>query len=246
MFFHFRALLYSLIYLGVIEFIEIREQYIFFILPALVLLSIIASRRISGKWNLSIIPVILAISSSSLIYLIDNLWSRQIFILISFSFFYFLMLGNYRLGVYLKDQTARALIASGLVAGLFLFFSSVYGFYLNFDVPIWWLMISYLIVSVLASFQYLKLIETKRKAIVWLYSFLLGLIMAEIAWVINFWPFGYLTTGVISLIFYYILWDLVQSYFLNLLSKKRVLANVILFSLLTGLILVSSRWLPAV
>jgi len=64
--------------------------------------------------------------------------------------------------------------------------------------------------------------------------------MVELIWTMNFWPFGYLTTGVIALILYYILWDLTQSFFLKLLSKKRVVANMIFFSALIVIILLSS------
>jgi len=70
--------------------------------------------------------------------------------------------------------------------------------------------------------------------------------MAEIVWILNFWPFGYLTTGVISLIFYYVFWDLIQCHFFNMLSKKRVLGHMLIFGFLVAMVLSSTRWLPLV
>jgi hypothetical protein len=160
--------------------------------------------------------------------------------------FYLYLLGAWRLKSYSGDQTAKGLIAASATATIFFFYTTVYGIYLNFLVPLWVLMILFLLATVFVSYQYFFIIKEKSRKLIWTYSLILGMIMAEIAWVINFWPFGYLTAGVISLIFYYILWDLAQSYFLNLLSRKRVVANMIFFTFLIGLILASSRWLPTV
>jgi uncharacterized PurR-regulated membrane protein YhhQ (DUF165 family) len=100
-----------------------------------------------------------------------------------------------------------------------------------------------MIVTTLVSFQYFWLINDDKKNVL-NFSLVLGFVMAEIVWVLNFWPFGYLTTGVITLIFYYVFWDLVQCHFLNNLSKKRVVANMIIFALMVTMVLSSTRWLP--
>jgi hypothetical protein len=102
-----------------------------------------------------------------------------------------------------------------------------------------------MLVTILLSFQYFWLINDNKKNVL-NYSLILGLIMAEIVWVLNFWPFGYLTTGVITLIFYYVFWDLATCHFLDELSQKRVIANMIFFGLLITLVLSSARWLPVV
>jgi hypothetical protein len=106
-------------------------------------------------------------------------------------------------------------------------------------------MIAFLFATTLVSFQYFWLLK-KDVRMVWSYSLVLGLIMTEIAWVVNFWPFGYLTTGVITLIFYYVFWDLVHNSFVGSLTKKRVAVNLIFFGLLTTLVLMSAHWLPVV
>ena len=64
----------------------------------------------------------------------------------------------------------------------------------------------------------------------------------QFAWFIHFWPFGYLTTGVVMLIIYYVFWDLFQSYLEGALRKQRFFANGFLFIVLVGIILASTPW----
>jgi hypothetical protein len=171
---------------------------------------------------------------------------RQIFICLSAGMYYLSLLGAYRLGLYSGDKTARGMNMSAMAATIFFAYAAVYGIYLNFLVPLYYLMLIYCLVTLLVSCQYFFIIKNDDKRKVWVYSFLLALVMAELVWIMNFWPFGYLTTGVIALILYYVLWDLTQSYFLNLLSKKRVVANMIFFSVMIILVLLSTKWLPII
>jgi hypothetical protein len=151
----------------------------------------------------------------------------------------------YRLRTYDKDQTARGIVGATALAAIFFAYGTIYGIYLNFVFPLWALMLAFLCISTLVSFQYLWIIK-KDKQSVWSYSLVLGLIMTEIAWVMNSWPFGYLTTAVVTLMFYYVFWDMVQSHFLGFLSKKRVVTNMVFFGILAAIVLGSSRWLPVV
>lgn len=246
MFFHLRSVFYSVIFLGGLEIISFNRNAVFYIAAVLLLVSLWGSRKIGGRWIFSIVPAVFSFSSIGLLYLIDSLLEKQVFIALSALMFYLAMLGIYRLGDYLKDQTARGMVAASATTTLFFFFTAAYGIYLNFLIPLWVLMVVYLLATTVVSYQYFRTIQMSDARMPWIYSILLGMVMAEFAWVMNFWPFGYLTTGVITLIFYYVLWDLAQSYFLKLLSKRRVVANMILFSFLTALVLASSRWLPAV
>ena len=181
----------------------------------------------------------------ALLYLISILWEKQIFIFIAIIAYYLILLGTFRLKEYANDQTARAMIMASTVATIFFAFSSTYGLYLNFLVPLWVLMLVYFSITIFLSFQYFSLIELNSRKI-WTYCLLLSLVMTEIIWTMNYWPFGYLTTGVISLILYYVLWDLTQSHFLNLLSRRRVIVNMTFFSIVVVMVLLSAKWLPII
>jgi hypothetical protein len=237
-------LFYALIFLAGLEIFSFGQGSISYLSLAFIFSAILGSRKISRKFDF-VIPAVMAFSAWSLLYLIDFNIERQIFIAIVLILFYLNLLGNYRLKKYPQDQTAQGMLAASVMVAIFIFYSAIYGIYLNFSIPLWLLMSIFLFVTFFVSQQYFKSIEKNKKLVI-NYSIILGMIMAEIAWVINFWPFGYLTTGAISLILYYIFWDLTQSYFQDILSKRRVVTNIVFFTLLMAMILMSSRWLPAV
>lgn len=246
MFFHLKSIIYTVIFLLGLELVVFSQSLIFYVILILLLLSLWGSKKISGRWIFSIVPTFFSLSAISLLYLVDLPFGKQVFVVLSALMFYLALLGAYRLGDYIKDQTARGMVVASAAAALFFFYTAAYGIYLNFFISLWVLMMEYSLATVLVSYQCFRTISDDSNRLSWSYSILLGMVMAEFAWVMNFWPFGYLTTGVVTLIFYYVLWDLAQSYFLNILSKKRVVANMILFSCLVTLVLVSSRWLPAI
>ena len=245
MFLKLQPIFYSLIFFGGLEAIILKPDLIRYILLILLILAFFQGKKVGGQWFFSILPVFFTLSSLALLYLISILIEQQIFIVLVTLMYYLSLLSAYRLGQYAGDQTAKGMNMAASSATIFFTYASAYGLYLNFDVPLYWLMLVYLLVTLLVSFQYFSIIENDSKK-VWTFSFLLALLMVEIVWAINYWPFGYLTTGVIALILYYILWDLVQSYFLNLLSRKRVTANMIFFSFLIIMVLLSAKWTPVI
>jgi len=246
MFFHFHIFLYSLFFFFILEFIagDVISSRLAEVSGAggAIWLAIVSffllfvyfyqiAKRVSQRTSMTPIPLLLVVSTLGLLYFVQSIKQEQLLILLSAFAYYFLHIALYRLRSYEKDQTARGIIAAGSVATIFLFNATAYGIYLNFAIPLWILMTMLMAITVLVSFQYF-------------YSLVLGFVMAEIVWVLNFWPFGYLTTGVISLIFYYVFWDLVQCHFLDTLSKKRVITNMFFFGVLVALVLSSTRWLP--
>ena len=228
-----------------LELILLNSSFLFPILVALFLLAIFTGRKLGGKWIYSNLPMLFTLSSLGTLYLISTRLEEQIFIFLACAFYYLILLGIFRLRGYKFDKTARGMIMAGTTATIFFSFSVSYGLYLNFLIPLWVLMLDYFLITILMSFQYFSIIQEDSFK-VWTYSFILSLAMMEIIWAMNYWPFGYLTTGVISLILYYVLWDLIQSYFLNLLSRKRVAVNMTFFSLIIIMVLLSAKWLPVV
>ena len=245
MFLKFRPLLYSAVFLYGLEVIIFKPALIILLMSFLLLAALYEGQKIGHKWKFSILPVFFTIFSIALLQLISGMLEKQIFVGLVSLMYYLALFGTYRLGIYAGDQTAKGMIMASTSAAIFFTYAGAYGLYLNFLVTLYVLMLTYLIVTLLVSYQYFSIIEQDKNR-VWTYSFLLALFMVELIWTMNFWPFGYLTTGVIALILYYVLWDLTQSYFLNLLSKKRVVANMIFFSTLIILILISSKWIPVI
>jgi len=246
MFLRLRPFFYSLIFLIGLETIVLWRAHVSIIIFFLLIFSIYQGKSVGKKWKFSVLPAFFTLTSSALLYLITLPYEKQIFIFLTAGMYYLSLFGAYRLNKYALDRTARAMNMSATVSTIFFTYTAAYGLYLNFLVPLWMLMAVYLLVTLLVSYQYFSIIKEDDKRIVWVYSFLLSLTMTEIVWAVNFWPFGYLTVGVIALILYYVLWDLIQSYFLNLLSQRRVVANLIFFSVVITLVLLSSKWIPVI
>ena len=239
-------LIFGLLFFGGLEFAVFQPRYFFLMAVFLALAALFEGKKSGGQWLFSILPATLAVFTVLQLYLIALVYEQQVFILLAASMYYLSLLSAYRLGEYGRDQTARGMNMAAATAAIFFAYASSYGWYLNFLVPLYWLMLTYLAVTLFVSYQYFAIIRPDDKRSVWLYCFVLALIMAEIIWAMNFWPFGYLTTGVIALILYYVLWDLIQSHFLNLLSKRRVIANMIFFSAMIVLVLMTAKWIPVI
>lgn len=245
MFFHFQALAHSFLFLLILEMIAFDDRRIFWLAAVLVGVTLWGVKKIVKKFIFSAIPVIFSVSATAMLYLIDSIQEKHVFIVLGSLIYYMTLVGIFRLKIAPNDQTARGMIAASAFTALFFFYSASYGIYLNFSIPLWLLMVTFLIATWLVSYEYFIIINRDKK-VVQGYSLILGMLMTEVAWTINFWPFGYLTTGVITLIFYYLFWDLTQSHFLRTLSQKRLLTNLIFFSIIIGIILATSRWMPAV
>jgi len=246
MFLKVKPFIYSLIFLIGLEMIILMHSNVWYVLVFLFITAIYQGRMIGGKWIFSVLPAMLAVSSIALLYLIGIWFEQQLFIILASFMFYLSIYGSQRLGEYDGDQTAKGMNTASTAATIFFTYAGVYGLYLNFNIPLWSLMFSYVAITYLVSYQNLIITNNENKRKVNIYSFLLALSMSEIIWTMNFWPFGYLTTGAIALILYYVLWDIIQNYFLDNLSHRRIMANSIFFALIILIILLSSKWTPVI
>jgi len=244
MFIKLKPLIYSLIFLFGMEVFFLFNSWSFYVIAILLILAFFQGKKVGGKWIFSFIPSIFVIFSGALFYLVTLSLEKQIFILLSSSIYYLALLGASRLKESPTDKTAKGMLIAASFTSLFFALTSFYGFYLNFMIPVYGLMLTYFIVSFLVSYQTLYLFERSKKMTL-SYSFILALVVAEISWALNFWPFGYLTTGVIALILYYVLWEIVRSHFLLILSKKRIVWQLATFCFVSAMVLITSKWIPA-
>lgn len=244
MFLRLQPLLYSLLFLAGLEMVVLRPDFTVYLMIVLVILSALAVLIRTKRWMSVILPVTLSFFSIAVLYFVTIPLEKQLFILVSSIFYYLLFLGTIRLLGYAKDKTAEGMLMASSFASLLFAYFSIYGFYLNFLVSVQYLMLAFFIVTFLVSYQYFKIIEGDKEKKTIFYSFILAFIMSELVWPLNFWPFGYLTTGVVALILYYVIWEITRSHFLDQLNRKKVVFNMVLFSFLIVMVLVSSKWMP--
>lgn len=204
-------------------------------------------KGIAGKYRFFILPFFLTLGTVLLLPLIDSPAEAKAFIVLAAGVFYLATLGSFRLGRYNRDKTAKAMMNLATVAALFCWFAALYGWYLNLALSVWIIMLVFAFVVFLVSFQSFidnELPLSRHQRVI--YSVFLAYLMAGTIWMQDFWPFGYLTTGVTALIIYYSAWDLIRGYFQDKLSAKKLIFNSIFLVGSVGLILLSAAWYPAV
>lgn len=243
---HLRSIVFSLLFFAGIELIISfsllgEKNGVFFVAIVLAIASF-AGFNVSKKFIYSFLPFSVALCSLGLLYFIDNIREQQIFGLLVSLLFYSSLLGIKRICKNPFDMTARSLFSAALIATMFLFYAVVYGFYINFNIPLWLFILVHFVFVMLITFVSLRAYSSNLRRILF-YSVTIAFAMIQLVWMANFWPFGYLTMAAISLMFYYVLWDLVQMVFLETLSKKRIIITIIYCVVLTLAVLLTTQWL---
>ncbi len=272
MLFKLSLIILSFVFAGALEIIVIKEELFREVFGFLVIFSILVIWPLAGKVRFLAIPFFLSIGSLLLLYLIDEPIEKHVFIGLSAITYYLSILGAYRLKLYDCDQTAQGMINLATLATCFFWFVSTYGWYLNIQsIPIfgWNLEIDagvLILVFTISSFliglpsfmicdnAYCKikkgegersdnqgLVFGNKKSVFFL-NFVVALVMGEIIWGLSLWPFGYLTTGVIAVIIYFLIWDVTRLFIQNSLTKGIIITNVTLVSLFIFGILFTAQW----
>ena len=247
MVFHFAVFFWSIIFsfgLWVISYYpaDFSWGWYFLAVTPLCVISLAAIRRLTKRSSDAFLPFLLSFSSPLLLSLIDRPAERVVFVILGALMYYMALLGNYRLHHAPTDKTGEAFLNTSAMAGIFFFYAGLYGFYLNFTFPLWGLMLLFVIGTTLTSYETFISVDKSKRRRVLFYSMLTGLVMGEMAWVMSFWPFGYLTTGALGLIAFFVVWDISFDAFRNTLSLKKALFRVLFFLALMLLLLWSSPW----
>jgi len=247
MIFHLAVFFWSIVFLLGLEIAVLHPAFAtlhwyLWSIGALIFSSLLAIKRLTGILKEAFIPILLSVACPTLLSLIDLPGERQLFVLFSGIMYYFALLGNYRLRHAPKDKTAEAFLNASAMAAMFFFYASLYGFYLNFSFPVVGLIALYFIGTALTSYETFITVDKKDQGRVVLYSVILGLIMGEMAWVMSFWPFGYLTTGALGVIIFFLIWDIAFDAFRETLSLRKATLRIIFFLALILLLLISSPW----
>jgi len=211
------------------------------------LVIIIAARMIVGRWKFTVLPTVLVPGAVLLLSLIDPSLEMKVFIFLSSLAFYATVLAGWRLFLYEKDETAKAMYNIATVAVLFCWYAASYGWYLNpsISLPIWVLLVVFSVITFLVSYVSFAINQIDREK--WLiYSVFVTTLVAQTVWIQNFWPFGYLTVAVITLIIYCVGWEIVLSFFLKKLTIRTVLFEILFLAGSVALILLSTKWYPVI
>lgn len=248
MLFHFTVLFFSVLFFLALLFLSERDivpAWSFYITAcgSLIVLSVIAARKLTDRWYTAYLPSTLAFSVPFLLSLIDRGFETRVFIIAASGLYYLALLGVYRLHQAPEDKTARAMLNLAALASLYFVFAATYGLYLNYEVPITLLLGVFFAASFIVAFQTLFAAavpkDTRRSLVT---AFVIGLLMTELMWVVHFWPFGYVTIGVVLTVFFFILWNASVDCLRGEFSLRRFLGEGALLLALLALLLLSVRW----
>ncbi len=271
MLFKFNSILLSIIFACALEVSIFQRHWFFAVLIFLVCFSVLMVWPLARKIRFLAIPFFLSIGSLSLLFLIDDLIEKQVFVVLSSFVYYLALLGAYRLKFYDCDQTAQGMINLATLATGFFWFVSNYGWYLNFQISAWILVLTFIGSTFLIGLPSLMICQAacskirqrskkqpsnlvnggileavecsqrERKTVLF-FSLILSLVIGEVIWGLSLWPFAYLTTGVVALIIYFVFWDAVRTYIQRTFTLKAVALNVILSTLAIAGILSTAQW----
>lgn len=247
MIWEFSVFFLTLLYLGILWVAYSYPDNFFW--PGLIYFLVLfgSAKIISKKYFHAVLPAMLALGTVLLLPLIDSPAQAKAFIVLSVGIFYLGILAGYRLGNYPKDQTAKAMYNLVAFSAIFSWFASLYGWYLNIEMPVWLIMIFFALIVFPVSYILLLINEvapSRQQRI--LYSIFFSYLMAGIIWIQDFWPFGYLTTGVVALIIYYSAWDIVRNYFLGRLSFRKIVFGIVSLVGAVSIVLMSTKWYPVI
>lgn len=247
MFFHLGIALWSSVFFLGMQFVAAREygsSWFGYVLSTLFLafISLLSAQKITRRIRNGFIPLLLSFSAPSVLALVDDPQEKTAFSVLAALMYYVAFLALYRLRHAPKDKTAAALLSIAMLASLFFFYSAAFGFYLNFSVPLSSLVLAFSLGSFGAAFQTLSSVLHGDRGRVAIYSSVIAFGVGEVSWIISFWPFGYLVAGVVSLMSFFILWDMANSLFSGVISRKRTVWYALLFLVLIGLLLSTSPW----
>lgn len=247
MFFHLTLFFWSLGYLLSLELVALNPNltdwkgYGFSLLLVSIIASFAAYRTMRKTMSVPI-PLLFSLSTPTLLFLIDSRVNQHVFVMLSTIAFYSLLLGLYRLRFAPSDETALAFLYAGGMASLLLFYAACYGLYLNFDIPLWALMITIGLASFLVAYQMFRVSVKKKRKTDLLSASFLSLLMAEASLLASMWPFGYLTTAAFLLIVFFFAWEGILHPPSSQFFERNLLWRTLLLCGLSALLLSSSPW----
>lgn len=205
---------------------------------------IMAQRIGVGKFShKSVLFLFFGVCAWLLLLFIDSSNEQHIFSVLSSALFGMALGAVYRWKERRFPVSEKGIFSAVTVATVFIFFAVISGVMINYSFPMFFAALGGGFGAYLLMKQYLLGASRDEKGAK-TYAVISGIFFAESFWIVQFWPFGYLTTAAILLIFFFVLWDFFDNYSEGGISWKRVWGNVVVLVCLTGLLLATTRWAP--
>ena len=262
----------SIFFGGALSFFVWREEYYFYVLGFLALFNLLLVWPLAKRVRFLAVPFFLSIGSLNLLYLVDGFYERTFFIVSAVIIYSIALWGANRLKKYDCDQTAQGMVNLATIITVFFWLVSNYGWYLNFEISSWMLVITTiastfliilpsLTISFVACYKIYYRKEKKKEKTkgkenfilafkhqikiqrtALFFSFIIAFIMGEILWGLSFWPFGYLITGMTAVIIFFLFWIIIRKFIKKELTKRFILVNIFIMMIIIIVMIATSPW----
>lgn len=128
------------------------------------------------------------------------------------------------------------------LASMFLFNSSLFGFFIFLNTPFWLISFISFIIFLLLSVQTIWVNKIKIK-LAWLHILIICLILFEVFWAVSFLPTAFYVNGLIVATIFYLTNNLMRLRLLNALNKTVIQRYFILCGSIIILILATAQWM---
>jgi len=135
-------ILLSIFFGGALSFFVWHEEHYFYVLGFLIIFNLLFVWPLAKRLRFLAIPLFLSIGSLNLLYLVDGLYERGLFIILAVTIYGLALWGAKRLKKYDCDQTAQGMVNLATIITVFFWLVSNYGWYLNFDISSWMLVVT--------------------------------------------------------------------------------------------------------
>lgn len=267
-----QIILLSILFGGALSFFVWHEEYYFYTLGFLIFFNLALVWPLAKRIRFLAIPFFLSIGSLNLLYLVDGFYERGLFIILAVAIYGLALWGANRLKKYDCDQTAQGMVNLATIITVFFWLVSNYGWYLNFDISSWILVVitifsTFLIIlpsltiSFVACYKIYYRQDKKNKKrgekenfmlafkhqikiqrVALFFSFIIAFIMGEVIWGLSLWPFGYLTTGMTAVIIFFLFWSVVRKFIKKELTKRFIIVNIIIMIIVIIMMIATSPW----
>ncbi|HEX9664894.1 MAG TPA: hypothetical protein VGA49_03680 [Patescibacteria group bacterium] len=223
-----------------------RVVVLIYILLILSVIIIVYNKiTLSAAWVYLINPILLVSSALLFVILLESSLLRHLILAATV-----LILGSILNNIFIYlHQTHRyqaysfeSLIDYSNLIVAFLFFSSFYFLTIFLNILIWQLFILAFIIIALLSYQLIwsNKIDLKRGAV---YVFINSLVLSQLFWAISFLPIGYLASGLILTLIFYMISGMSKLTLLDRFSLRKSGKYLIIGFLGIIVVLATTRWL---
>jgi len=234
------------------EIFFLKPNLIYFTVLFLVIALAAATWKILGKklltaearWLYLLTPISFLTSGVLFVIFLERPWAKHL-LAAAIASFLGIFLKNLFIYIYEHDKyqpNSLENISNYLnLASIFLFNSSLFGFFFFLNTPFWKLSLISLAVFFVLTFQTIWVNKIKIKS-AWLHIAVICLILFEIFWTVAFLPTAFYVNGLILATSFYMMNNLMRLHLLGNLNKKIIRRYFILCGLVIILILATAEW----